>query len=636
MMTDRDREQLKAWNDTVTDFPGNPSVVEIFERQALETPERIALSFQSKSMTYRELNETANRLASALRKRGVVSNSAVAVCLDRSMSMVVAFLGILKAGGVYLPVNPTHPRDRISFQVSDAGAAHVITRREMADMFEGLAVLAVDEKFEEVSGESSENPQSLPASDDQAYIIFTSGSTGTPKGVAIRHGGLANAYWAWNEVYRLRGNITAHLQMASNTFDVFVEDIVRALCSGARLVIAPGEAIISPKELYALMRAESVDSAEFVPAVIREMMRYLAETGQTLSFMRLIIVGADTWTMHEYRNAKALCGEQTRLFNSYGVTEVTIDNTYLDNPPVTLEDHRKVPIGKPFPNTRIFILDPFGNPVPVGVPGELYIGGPGVGTGYLNRPELTARHFVKLTVEGGVEEQLFRTGDLARFLSDGNIELIGRSDNQVKIRGFRIETGEIEAVLRQHPMVRQAAVQVRERSGGDRYLAAYIVPEDITLPDMALLRDYCKQKLPDYMTPPVIECLDRMPLTSSGKIDYQSLPEPAETGMVSKLSFVAPRTETEQIISRIWQEVLGMRQVGIHDTFFDLGGHSLLATQVVSRMKQALGMEITLRLFFELTTIAGIAMYVDKVKGIKEAMNSTIFSPVGNREEIEL
>jgi len=533
-------------------------------------------------------------------------------------------------------VNPAHPQDRIIFQTHDAAAKCVITQKKYGQFFKDISRICADQNWDELSSESTENPDQPPNMEDMAYIIYTSGTTGLPKGVVTPHAGLANICHACDEVYHLREKTGVHLQMASNTFDVFIEDVIRSLCTGAKLVIVPTETILEPERLYALMRETHIDSAAFVPAVIREMMKYLHETGQDLSFMNLIIVGADKWTVGEYRELHQLCGEKTRVVNAYGLTEVSIDNTFFDGSTEGIEEDRIVPIGKPFPNTRLVVLDRNLQPAPAGVPGELYIGGSGLADSYLNQPDLTEERFVELSVFDQVKERYFKTGDQVRYLPDGNIELLGRLDNQVKIRGFRIEINEIEAVLRQHPAVNQAAVCLQSRSSGDQYLAAYIVPQDGSISEADELRNYCRQKLPDYMMPSAFENLDKLPLTPNGKIDYRSLPEPSSNTLIAATELVTPCSATEKVIADIWKSVLELDQVGVNDIFFDLGGHSLLATQVVSRIRQALHIDLPLRVFFEAMTIAGLAAYIDKSQQLRDSLTSERLDASGNREEFTI
>ncbi|BAZ50362.1 amino acid adenylation domain-containing protein [Nostoc sp. NIES-4103] len=454
---------------------------------------------------------------------------------------------------------------------------------------------------------SEQTPISDVTSDNLAYVIFTSGSTGKPKGVMVTHQNLVNAYLAWEDAYQLRSLCTTHLQMASFSFDVFSGDLVRALCSGGKLVICPREWLLEPEKLYELMRKHKVDCAEFVPAVLRNLIQYLEQTGQELNFMRLLIVGSDSWHVKEYQKFQRFCGVQTRLINSYGISEATIDSSYFENAVVNLSVDGLVPIGHPFPNTQIYILDNHLQPVPINVCGEIYIGGAGLTRGYLHQPELTEEKFIPHPFSSHLGERLYKTGDLGRYLPDGNIEFLGRLDNLVKIRGFRIELGEIEAVISQHPAVVQVLVIDREDQPGNKRLVAYVViNQDLVIqPDE--LRRFAKEKLPDYMIPSAFVQIDTLPLTPNGKVNRQALPAPESSDMGFAANFVAPRNPIEEILANIWSDLLGIEQVGIHDDFFELGGHSLLATQVISRLPEALSVELPLRYLFEGSTVAELA-----------------------------
>ena len=467
----------------------------------------------------------------------------------------------------------------------------------------------LDKDWEVISQESEENPITDVTAENLGYVIYTSGSTGKPKGVMIQHNSLVNAYFAWEEAYQLRATPTCHLQMASFSFDVFSGDLVRALCSGGKLVLCPRDFLLDPQKLYELMLQEKVDCAEFVPAVLRNLIQYLEESEQRLDFMRLLVCASDRWYVGEDKKFKRLCSPQTRLINSFGLTEATIDSSYFETTTLDLSVERLVPIGRPFANTQLYILDPHLQPLPIGVPGELYVGGAGLARGYLNRPELTAERFSPNPFKQGT--RLYKTGDLARYLPDGNIEFLGRADNQVKIRGFRIELGEIEAELSQHPQVGEIALLVREDEPGNKYLVAYIVPREAVLPTVSELRSFLKQKLPDYMVPSAFVMLDSLPLTPNGKVDCRALPAPDRTRLGSEKTFTPPQTPVEEVLAGIWAQVLDIEPVGIHDNFFELGGHSLLATQVIYRVRSTLQVELPLRCLFESPTVAGLAESIE-------------------------
>ncbi len=618
LLSPEERERaLFTFNQTSAPHPAEPTVVQLFEQQASKTPDATAVVSGADSLAYGELNARANQLAHYLHDHDVGPGTIVGVCLGRSCDLLVALWGVLKAGGAYLPMDPNYPSERLAFMLSDSGAALVLTdsdtrerlMKEYGDASESR-VICVDAEWERIVAgrgqEGSENPTGGAGADDLVYVVYTSGSSGRPKGTMVVHSALLNAYKAWEAAYRLREVAQSHLQMASVSFDVFSGDLVRAHCSGAKLVMAPAEALLAPPALYELIQTEQVDCAEFVPAVFRSLLGYLEETNQTLNSMRVCVIGSDTWYVREYRRIRRLLPAETRLINSYGLTEATIDSTYFDGDVSNLPDDQLVPIGRPFANTQVYVLDRFRQPVPIGAPGELYVGGTGLARGYLNRPELTAERFVMHAVSEGEEVRLYRTGDLARYLDDGNIEFIGRADQQVKLRGFRIELGEIESALGQHPAVREAAVIVREDAPGEKRLVGYVVTgEDV--PTVSDLRNTLKRRLPDYMVPSSFVHMDDMPRTPNGKLDRRALPAPGSARPELERTFTPPRTHLELQVAQIWSDVLGVERVGVDDNFFDLGGHSLLAIQVMSRLSEAVDVDMPPHIIFEVPTAGGLA-----------------------------
>jgi surfactin family lipopeptide synthetase C len=441
--------------------------------------------------------------------------------------------------------------------------------------------------------------------------------------VLVKHSSLVNAYYGWEQAYQLRSallcetlrerssaslSLTCHLQMANFCFDVFAGDFIRALCSGAKLVICPREFLLEPEKLYALMRQQKIDCAEFVPVVLNNLIQYLEKSKLSLDFIQLLICGSDSWYGSEYKKIKSFIGQQTRLINSFGLTETTIDNSYYETSSQELSTEQLVPIGRPFINTQLYILDSYLQPVPIGVSGELYIGGASLARGYHNRPELTAEKFIHNKFSNQPDARLYKTGDLARYLPDGNIAFIGRADNQVKIRGFRIELGEIEAVLSQHSAVSKAVVIAREDEPRNKNLVAYVVQKpSISVLEITQFRNFVKQKLPQYMIPSAFVLLAQLPLLPNGKIDRKLLPKP-DTNITSfQDSFVPPRNAIEEVLAGIWANILRVQQVGIHDNFFDLGGHSLLATQVISRIRETFKLDLPLRCLFESPTVAELS-----------------------------
>jgi amino acid adenylation domain-containing protein len=615
MLSAEDRHRaIFGWNNTRRDYPRDIFVPHLFEKQAEKAPDAIAVIYEDKRLTYRDLNERANQLGAFLKKHGVGPEARVAVCVERSLEMIVGVMGVMKAGGAYVPLDAMYARERLPIIMQDAECPVLLTQRSMLDSVPktGAKVIALDSDWEVIAKESKENPRHETTWDTLAYVVYTSGSTGVPKGVMVTHGGLVNQYRAYEESYELLSPVGSWLYMANFSFDVFSSDLTRSLCSGGTMVICPMELLLNPAGLYGLMLREKVDCAEFVPAVLRNLTAHLQETNRRLDFMRILVCSSDAWSMADCRATFQLCGSNTRLINAYGVTEATIDSTYLDiESSEMLRGEGFVPIGHPFPNTKTYVLDRHMEPCPIGVPGVLYIGGAGVARGYLNRPELNAEKFVRDPFSGEPGARLYNSGDAARYLPDGNIEFLGRTDNQVKIRGFRIELGEIEAVLSKHASVKQAVVVAREFSPGDPGLVAYVVPADGQGIDIATVRSFLKGKLPAYMLPSAFEVLDKIPLNANRKVDRKALPAPKKKSADLERDFVAPRTEIEQNLAAIWSEVLNFSPVGAHDNFFELGGHSLMAIQVISRVRNRFEVELPLRTLFENPTVAELGAVIE-------------------------
>ncbi|OKH20890.1 non-ribosomal peptide synthetase [Hydrococcus rivularis NIES-593] len=576
----------------------------LFEQQVKLTPNAIAVVYESEQLTYLQLNAKANQLARFLRSLGVKPETLVGLCVERSLDLVVGVLGILKAGGAYLPLDPAYPQERLAFMLADAQVSVLVTQTQLTNQLPTNQAAIVTLEDPKIAQQEKENLVSEVTPENLAYVIYTSGSTGQAKGVMVCHRNLVNAYFAWEEAYRLR-EVTSHLQMASFSFDVFAGDLVRALCSGGKLVLCPKEILLEPQQLYQLMVREKVDCAEFVPVVLRNLIQYLESSQQRLDFMRLLICGSDSWYVKEYEQFRTFCGSQTRLINSFGLTEATIDSSYFEAGTV-VPTEKLVPIGSPFTNTQIYILDSYFQPVPIGVIGELYIGGLGLARGYLNRADLTAQKFIPNPFSTGT--RLYKTGDMGRYLSDGNIELLGRTDHQVKIRGFRVELGEIEAVLRQHPTVRETAVLVRNDLYGNSCLVAYIVSNSDR--SNVTLKRFLQERLPNYMVPSAFVWLESLPLTPNGKIDRHALPIPERE---LEETFIAPRTELEKVLANLWTQILGVENIGIHDNFFELGGHSLLTTQLMVKIREAFRVDMPLRILFESPTIASLAESLEQI-----------------------
>ncbi|MFG6107725.1 amino acid adenylation domain-containing protein [Leptothoe sp. EHU-05/26/07-4] len=609
-------QQLSVWNQTELAYPAeNMLIHRLFAAHAQQKPEAIAVVWGEQKLTYEDLERQSNQLAHYLRSHGIGPDVRVGICIEKSPQLLVAILGVLKAGGGYVPLDPSYPKPRLSFMLSDAQVPVIVAQRDLLSELpvHSAQVITLDGDGAAISQASMASLPSEVAPENLAYVVYTSGSTGTPKGVMVTHGSLTNAYYAWEEAYHLQ-ELKRHLQMASFSFDVFSGDLVRALGSGGCLVMCPRDNLLEPARLYQLLKTEHIDIAEFVPAVFRSLASYLHQTDQTLAFMKAVIVGSDSWSMAEYHAFKTVCGPQTRLINSYGVSEATIDSTYFelteDTTSMTLAKDISVPIGRPFGNMQLYVLNGALQPVPIGTVGELFIGGRGLARGYLNNPAKTATAFIPnpLQSASGISEsstsRLYRTGDLARWLVDGNIEFIGRLDNQVKIRGVRIELGEVEATIAKLREVQQVVVLAQDDHLGNARLVAYVVP-DKDWPGAMELRQTLRQQLPKQMVPTIVVEMAALPLTPNGKIDRRALPAPQQWDMHN--SDTPPRNPTEQMIAETFEAVLKVSGVGAYSDFFDLGGHSLLATQVISRLRNLLQMEIPLKTLFEFSTVSELA-----------------------------
>jgi amino acid adenylation domain-containing protein len=608
MLSPAERRLLAEWSGRLTGPPQDLRVQDLIAACVSADPDAEAVVFAGDRLTYGQLATATDRLAGRLQVQGVGPEVVVVVWLERSVEMVVAAVATLKAGGAYLPLDPSYPQERAAYVLADSGATVLITEQRLqAQLPEHEArIVLLDQHLSGEFETDSCNRETGITADNLAYLIYTSASTGAPKGVGVTHRSLVNAYQAWEKAYELRDGVRNHLQMASFSFDVFSGDLVRALCSGGRLVLCPQELLLAPEQLYELMQREQIDCVEMVPAVARGLLQYLRERDQDLSFLRLLVVGSDTWYCQEYEELRRLCG--TRLVSSYGLTEVTVDSTFFEAVEAIEDMDRVVPIGRPFANTQVYALDRSLQPVPIGVQGELFIGGRGLARGY-RQPRLTAERFFPDPFSGIPGSRMYRTGDLVRFTADGNLEYLGRADHQVKIRGYRIETGEIEAALLRLPEVTACAVIAREERPGERCLVAYLVTAQPS--EVVNLRQRLARSLPDYMIPAAFVELDEIPLTPNGKVDRRSLPAPELSRQLLDRDCVTPRTATEEALAAIWAEVLRVDEVGVHDSFFNLGGHSLLAAQIISRVRSLCQVELPLRALFEAPTVAELAGRVE-------------------------
>ncbi|OLF04417.1 hypothetical protein BLA60_40950 [Actinophytocola xinjiangensis] len=602
-------QSVVGWNDTAADVPAPHLMHHLFEREARRVPDATAVVCGDSRISYRELDERANQLAHALVARGVGPEVSVGVCLERSIDTIVAFLGVLKSGGVFTPLDPDYPAERLAFMIADARAQLLVVDSGVAATLPlgDVPRIVLDAGRAELDRLPVTPPRTLVRPENLSCVFYTSGSSGTPKCAMLTHLNYANYVHFWETTYHVSQVMRVHLQMTSFAFDIFVADATRALFSGATLVIAPREVVMSPERLYALMLAERVNSAEFITPILAALVDHLERTGQDLAFMDLLVAGSDIWYARDYLRARRLCRPTTRIVAAYGTSETSIDNSTLVDTEVPDDAEGIVAVGRPALNTRLYVLNERMRPVPAGIAGELYIGGAGVGRGYLRRPGLTAQRYVPDPFAAEPNARLYRTGDLTRYRPDGVIEILGRVDNQVKVGGFRIELGEIEDALRQHPTIDRSVVLARETGSGDRRLVGYVTQHDPASPVTDdELRVHLQARLPGYMVPSVVVRLARMPLNANGKIDRRALPAP-DAELFDATGHVAPRTPVEEILAGIWCEVLELATVGVHDNFFGLGGSSLMLTQVASRIRASLRVEVPLREIYGLPTIAELA-----------------------------
>ncbi|MER7769861.1 amino acid adenylation domain-containing protein [Kitasatospora sp. NPDC096140] len=619
---DERTEVLTRDNRISVEVGPDECVHRLFEEHVRATPDAVAVVDGEDRVSYRELDRRAGIVAARLRALGVGPEVRVGLCAPRCADSVAAVLGVLKAGGAYVPLDPANPVDRLRFILTDASVRLLLTRHDIAGtvpgLTDGMTVGWFDDWLAEAAGPDAAEPGAEPADAPQpvsgnlAFLVYTSGSTGRAKGAMLTHGALMSAYRSWERVYELGTVVHRHLQAANIAFDVFTGDMVRALCSGGTLVLCHRETLLDPAKLYDLLQRERVDFADLVPVVIRLLSAHVTEQGRLLDNFKVLAVGADIWFMSDYWNLKKLCPPGTRLVNSYGITESTVDSGLFETPMPERSEEEPVPIGRPLPNTQFYVLDDRLRPVPVGVNGTLYIGGLALARGYVGRPALTAERFLPHPYSERPGDRLYNTGDLARLLPTGDVEVLGRVDRQVKIRGFRIELEEVESVLGKHPDVQAAAVVVHVDAKGDRRLAGYVEPRAGRTPEPVDLQDHLRTQLPYYMVPSTITLLDRMPLNANGKHDRKALPAPAEEPVERPAAVFA--TATEELVAGIWEKVLGQRDVTAEDDFFQLGGHSLLVPRVQFELRRACAVDLPLIALFEATTVPELAQRVDAAR----------------------
>ncbi len=655
MLTENERRQiLIEWNQTAAPYPQDKCAHQLFEEQVERTPTTLALRLynsdnQMQTWTYADLNRRANQLAHYLQRCGVGPEILVGLCVDRSLEMVVGLLGVLKAGGAYVPLDPTYPSERLAFMLTDSQSKvlltqkHLVNRLAGADSINSDRVICLDDDWPVIALEQDHNPVSQAKPENLAYVIYTSGSTGLPKGAMIEQRGLVN-YLTWcQRAYPLEQGQGSPVH-SSISFDLTITSLLSPLVSGRAATLLPEGLGV---ELLGETLRRDAAAGEIPYSLIKITPAHLQLLGEQLKpeeaadRTRSFIIGGENLTVDHVQHWLNY-SPNTALVNEYGPTETVVGCCVYWTPqedPTSLRDKFRsgiIPIGRPIINTQLYVLDGFQQPVPVGVPGELYIGGVGVGRGYLNRPELTAEKFIpnpfskianrssqieEYSVESvETNDRLYRTGDLVRYLPDGNLECLGRIDFQVKIRGFRVELGEIEAVISRHPDVSEVVVWVWEEAGF-KNLVAYIVPVEPTSKPTEEIRQYLLDRLPEYMLPAAFVYLDALPLTVNGKVDRKALPRPDLSRTERQAGFVAPRTPQEEIVAGIFSDVLGVAKIGADDNFFSLGGHSLLATQVVSRLRDTFQVELPLRSLFEAPTVAGLVAQVETYRRSPAMMN---------------
>jgi amino acid adenylation domain-containing protein len=643
ILPEAEQQLLKQWNQVQASYPQSLSIHQLVEAQVERTPDAIAATYETQSLTYRELNRQANQLAHYLKSQGVAPEVKVGLCLERSLNLIVGILGILKAGGAYVPLDPDYPQDRLAYMLEDAQVSQVVTQSSLVANLsvDSSKLICLDTEAQAIAQQSQENLLTDVTANHLAYIIYTSGSTGKPKGVLVPHANVTRLFEATQAWYQFSQN-DVWTCFHSCAFDFSVWEIWGALLYGGRLIVVPYIVSRSPKDFYHLLLDESVTVLNQTPSAFRQLVKAEteAEIERELS-LRYVIFGGEALEIQSLRPWFERHGDQQpQLVNMYGITETTVHVTYRPLSMADLNGTASV-IGSPIPDLQLYLLDPNQQRVPIGIPGELCVGGAGLARGYLNRPELTRERFIANPFKdeassAPISEYLYRSGDLARYLANGDIEYLGRLDHQVKLRGFRIELGEIEAVLAQQPSVQENIVLVREDTPGDQRLVAYIIPKSGQSPTSNELRHALKQKLPDYMVPGLFIFLEVMPLTASGKVDRKALPKPDLLRSDLGDNYTAPRNEIEQQMAEIWEQVLNLKPIGVHDNFFDLGGHSLLATQAIARSRKVFTIELTLRHFFEAPTIAGLSERVETIRWIAQGSRAPEANSSDAYEEGEL
>jgi amino acid adenylation domain-containing protein len=604
---------------------------ELFERQAERTPDATAVVYEDQSLSYGELNRRANQLARHLRSRGVGPDQLVGICLERGLEMVIGLLGILKAGGGYLPLDPAYPLERLAYMLADAAPKVLLTQERLRQQLPrtGAEVVRLDADWASVARQDTQNLDGRCLglhSRHLAYVIYTSGSTGQPKGVMVEHGNLTRLFAATQEWFHFNERDVWTL-FHSFAFDFSVWELWGALLHGGRVIVVPHLMTRSPQEFYRLVCEQGVTVLNQTPSAFAQLIDAQAESADLRQGLRVVIFGGEALELRTLRPwVRRNSAEKPQLVNMYGITETTVHVTYRPLSQEEIEWAGDSPIGRAIPDLRTYLLDRNRQPVAVGVVGEIYVAGAGVARGYLNRPELTAERFLQdpfsadlptgdsLAGRSVAQARMYKSGDLGRWQADGTMEYLGRNDHQVKVRGFRIELGEIEARLLGHRQVKEATVLAREEVGGEKRLVAYVVPEVAeAAPSVATLRAHLLAVLPEYMVPSAFVMLERFPLTLNGKLDRKALPAPELEAYLSR-QYEAPQGEVEEILAGIWQELLGVERVGRHDNFFELGGHSLLSLALIREIAEAFALDLSPATVFRYPTIVQLSAVLESLQ----------------------
>ena len=606
---------VTEWNDTKADYPGENCIHELFEIQAERTPDAVAVVFEDEQLTYQELNLRSNQLAHYLRGQGVEAETLVGVCVERSIEMIVGVLGVLKAGGAYVPLDPGYPEERLAFMLEDSGLSILLTQERLLSGLpkHSARVLCLDSDGQMISQEKEKNPASRVKPENLAYVIYTSGSTGKPKGVLLTHKGIPNLCQVQIRAFEVHSTSRV-LQFASFSFDASVSEIFVTFLAGATLVMATQEKLLPGPILREFLNNYKISIITLPPSMLSVM------NEEDFPYLKTVVSAGESCSAEIAERWSS----RRRFLNAYGPTEATVCATINEHVLSGLNPS----IGHVIANTQVYIVDSYMQPVPIGVSGELLIGGVGIARGYLNRPDLTDEKFLHDCFSGEPGGCLYKTGDLARYRLDGSIEFLGRIDYQVKLRGFRIELGEIETFLASHPAVREAVVVVGDDASGNKQLRAYVVPESEQELLGSDLHRFLHRQLPEYMVPAssAFLCLERLPLTPNGKIDRRALPNFIGKRPELEENFVAPRTPIEEVLANIWAEILDLDRVGIFDSFFDLGGHSLLSVKLMFRIKEVFQLELPLQNLFEAPTVADFAQLVEAYRAVdspKIVLNSS-------------